>query len=60
LFKVIKFLIRIIIAVFIIILFNTLEPITHITIGLNLFSILMISLFDIFGFILCIVLKLLL
>lgn len=59
-FKIIKLLVRIFLSIIAIIIFNTFQFITHITISLNLFSIIMITFFDIFGFILCIVLKLLL
>lgn len=59
-FKVIKLLVRIFLSIIAIIIFNTFQSITHITISLNIFSIIMITFFDIFGFILCIVLKLLL
>lgn len=41
-------------------IFNTFSSITHLTLSLNIFNILIISIFDIFGFILCIVLRIVL
>ena len=47
-FKIIKLLVRIFLSIIAIIIFNTFQFITHITISLNLFSIIMITFFDIF------------
>ncbi len=41
-------------------IFNSFHDITQITLSLNIFNIVMISLFDIFGFILCVVLNIVL
>ena len=55
-----KVFMRLLVATLSIFLINALEPIFHFTLSLNIFNILMISLFDVFGLILCIVLKLIL
>lgn len=48
---------RLLMATIFIFIFNSLQTITHMTISLNIFNIIMISVFDIYGAILCIVLK---
>lgn len=55
-----KIFFRLLMATLSIFLINALEPFFHMTLSLNIFNILMISLFDVFGLILCIVLKLIL
>ncbi|WP_261797113.1 pro-sigmaK processing inhibitor BofA family protein [Candidatus Stoquefichus massiliensis] len=55
--RITRVFIRLLFATLFIFVFNSFESITHITLTLNIFNIIMISLFDIFGVILCIVLK---
>ena len=55
-----KVFLRLLMATLSIFLINALEPIFHFTLSLNIFNILIISIFDVFGLILCIVLKLIL
>ncbi|MDE6953983.1 MAG: pro-sigmaK processing inhibitor BofA family protein [Erysipelotrichales bacterium] len=52
-----KFVKKILASILLIFIFNCFESFTHITIAYSIFNIVMISLFDIFGFILCVVLK---
>ncbi|MFR7590702.1 MAG: pro-sigmaK processing inhibitor BofA family protein [Longibaculum sp.] len=55
--RITKVFIRLLMATIFIFIFNSLQAITHMTISLNIFNIIMISVFDIYGAILCIVLK---
>ena len=55
-----KVFLRLLMSTLSIFLINALEPIFHFTLSLNIFNILIISIFDVFGLILCIVLKLIL
>ncbi|WP_082189954.1 pro-sigmaK processing inhibitor BofA family protein [Candidatus Stoquefichus sp. SB1] len=48
---------RLLFATLFIFVFNSLQSLTHMTLTLNVFNILMISLFDVFGVALCIILK---
>lgn len=48
---------RLLLAIITLFIINSLEPYTHFTLSLNLFNVFMISCFDIFGFILCVILK---
>ncbi|OUQ36651.1 hypothetical protein B5E75_00510 [Massilimicrobiota timonensis] len=59
-FKITRIFIRLLMATLSIFIFNSFHHITQITLSLNIFNIVMISLFDIFGFILCIVLNIVL
>lgn len=52
--------IRLLMATIFIFIFNYFESYTHMTLALNIFNILIISLFDIFGIALCIILKMIL
>lgn len=58
--KITKIFSRLLMATIFIFIINYFEPITHLTLSLNLFNIIIISCFDIFGVILCIVLKMIL
>ena len=48
---------RLLFATITVFIINAFEPLTHINLSLNIFNILMISIFDVFGVALCIVLK---
>lgn len=58
--KLLKIIIKLILAYLVICVFNYLSGFTHFTLSMNLFNILMIAFFDVFGFILCIFLKIIL
>lgn len=55
-----KIFLRLVMAVLAILLVNALQSVTNIYLSLNIFNVLMISLFDIFGVILCLVLNVIL
>lgn len=55
--KVTRIFMRLLMATISIFIFNAFSSITHLTLSLNIFNILIISIFDIFGFILCVVLR---
>lgn len=58
--KVTKIFMRLLFATITIFVINAFEPVTHMNLSLNIFNILMISLFDVFGIALCVILKYLL
>lgn len=51
---------RLVMAVLVILIINTFQSVTHLYLSLNVFNVLIISLFDIFGIILCVVLNIIL
>ncbi|UTY40452.1 pro-sigmaK processing inhibitor BofA family protein [Allocoprobacillus halotolerans] len=58
--KITRIFTRLLLATISIFIFNSFSGITQITLSLNIFNIVMISVFDIFGFILCVVLNIVL
>lgn len=58
--KITRIFIRLLFATLSIFIFNHFYSLTHIQLSLNIFNIVVISLFDIFGFILCIILNIVL
>lgn len=52
-----KFFLRLVMAVLVILIINSFQSVTELYLSLNVFNVLMISLFDIFGVILCVVLN---
>lgn len=55
--KITRIFTRLLLATLSIFIFNHFYSLTHIQLSLNIFNIVIISLFDIFGFILCIILN---
>jgi len=55
-----KLFLRLVMATVIIFFLNSISSITHIFLSLNIFNIVMITIFDIFGLIVCIVLNIIL
>ncbi|MEG0365365.1 MAG: pro-sigmaK processing inhibitor BofA family protein [Coprobacillus sp.] len=52
-----KVFLRLVMAVLVILIINSFQSVTQLYLSLNVFNVLMISLFDIFGVILCVVLN---
>lgn len=55
-----KVFIRLLIAIISIFVFNAFQSVFHITLALNIFNVVMIACFDIFGFLLCVFLRIML
>ena len=55
-----KFLLRMILSIMFICFFNSFENVLHCSIGLNLFNIVIIALFDVYGIVACLFIKYLL
>ena len=58
--KITRIFTRLLLTTLSIFIFNHFYSLTHIQLSLNIFNIVIISLFDIFGFILCIILNIVL
>lgn len=55
--KIENIFVRLLIAIVVLFIFNYFEPITHLSLPLNIFNVGMIACFDVFGLILCIILR---